>query len=240
MVGKMEKVKLLIESDRFIEVDNPFGEKSTDYICKNTFVFEKGKIYGIICEHGAGGESIARLLSNTTPLKGEKVFVDDVEIGASTIEKLGWYLGKVLYSRGLIKRELSFRQALEMAIKEQHYYEKVDDIVKEFHLTPSRLDYSLSQNCEWERWRMSMAIGYANNKKIYCFPWMNTMEFYDCLYNSSVFRFFKKLTREGAIIILPTSRKENVNKLVDHIVQIHNTRFEHCISESAYFKEYFK
>lgn len=240
MVGKMEKVKLLIESDRFIEVDNPFGEKSTDYICKNTFVFEKGKIYGIICEHGAGGESIARLLSNTTPLKGEKVFVDDVEIGASTIEKLCWYLGKVLYSRGLIKRELSFRQALEMAIKEQHYYEKVDDIVKEFHLTPSRLDYSLSQNCEWERWRMSMAIGYANNKKIYCFPWMNTLEFYDCLYNSSVFRFFKKLTREGAIIILPTSRKENVNKLVDHIVQIHNTRFEHCISESAYFKEYFK
>ena len=236
----MEKVKLLIESDRFIEVDNPFGEKSTDYICKNTFVFEKGKIYGIICEHGAGGESIARLLSNTTPLKGEKVFVDDVEIGASTIEKLGWYLGKVLYSRGLIKRELSFRQALEMAIKEQHYYEKVDDIVKEFHLTPSRLDYSLSQNCEWERWRMSMAIGYANNKKIYCFPWMNTLEFYDCLYNSSVFRFFKKLTREGAIIILPTFRKENVNKLVDHIVQIHNTRFEHCISESAYFKEYFK
>ncbi len=236
----MEKVKLLIESDRFIEVNNPFGEKSTDYICKNTFVFEKGKIYGIICEHGAGGESIARLLSNTTPLKGEKVFVDDVEIGASTIEKLGWYLGKVLYSRGLIKRELSFRQALEMAIKEQHYYEKVDDIVKEFHLTPSRLDYSLSQNCEWERWRMSMAIGYANNKKIYCFPWMNTLEFYDCLYNSSVFRFFKKLTREGAIIILPTSRKENVNKLVDHIVQIHNTRFEHCISESAYFKEYFK
>ncbi len=186
------------------------------------------------------GESIARLLSNTTPLKGEKVFVDDVEIGASTIEKLGWYLGKVLYSRGLIKRELSFRQALEMAMKEQHYYEKVDDIVKEFHLTPSRLDYSLSQNCEWERWRMSMAIGYANNKKIYCFPWMNTLEFYDCLYNSSVFRFFKKLTREGAIIILPTSRKENVNKLVDHIVQIHNTRFEHCISESAYFKEYFK
>lgn len=55
----MDKVKLVIERDRFIEVDNPFGEKSTDYICKNIFIFEKGKIYGIICEHGAGGESIA-------------------------------------------------------------------------------------------------------------------------------------------------------------------------------------
>lgn len=236
----MDKVKLVIERDRFIEVDNPFGEKSTDYICKNIFIFEKGKIYGIICEHGAGGESIARLLSNTTSLKGERVLIDDVEVETSTIEKFGWYLGKVLYSRGLIKRELSFRQALEMAIKEHHVYENIDDIVKEFHLTLGRLDYSLSCNCEWERWRMSMAIGYANNKKIYCFPWMDTLQFYDCLYNSSVFRFFKKFTKEGAIIILPTSRKENVNGFADSIIQIHSPRFEHCISESSYFKEYFK
>ena len=37
----MDKVKLVIERDRFIEVDNPFGEKSTDYICKNIFILKK-------------------------------------------------------------------------------------------------------------------------------------------------------------------------------------------------------
>lgn len=239
MVAVLEKVKLVIQEDRFIDVNNPFGEKSKDYVCANTFTFEKGKIYGLVCEHGGGGESISLLLSNTTPLEQEKVYIDDVEVGARDISKLGWYVGKQLYSRGLVKREQSSRKILENAIREYRRYEKLEDIVEEFHLTLGKLDYGLSKNCEWEMWRTSLAIGYANNKKIYCFPWMDTLRFYDCLYNSSVFRFFKKLTKEGAIIILPTSREENVNGFVDNVIRIHSPRYERIISESLYFKEHF-
>lgn len=134
---------------------------------------------------------------------------------------------------------MSSRKALEYAIKKYHRYERIDDIVAEFHLTPEKLDYGLSRNCEWEMWRTSMAIGYASGKKIYCFPWMDTLQFYDCMYNSSVFRFFKKISREGGIIILPTSRRKNVSGFVDSVIQIHSPRFEHSISESSYFKENF-
>ena len=56
MVAVLEKIKLVIEEDRFININNPFGERSQDYVCENTFIFEKGKIYGIVCEHGGGGE----------------------------------------------------------------------------------------------------------------------------------------------------------------------------------------
>lgn len=240
MVAVLEKIKLVIEGDRFINVNNPFGETSQDYVCENTFTFEKGTIYGIVCEHGGGGEAISLLLSRTIPLKQEKVYIDDMEVQDSKIEEIGWYVGKALYSRGFIKKEQSARQALEHAIKKYHRYEKIADIVEEFHLTQGRLDYGISRNCEWEMWRASMAIGYASNKMIYCFPWMDTLHFYDCMYNSSVFRFFKRLTGEGAIIILPTSRKENVNGFVDSVIQIHSPRFEHIISEAPYFKEYFK
>lgn len=69
----MEKIKLVIEGERFVEVNNPFGEKSWDYICENAFLFEQGKMYGIVCEHGAGGEAISLLLSNTILLEQEKV-----------------------------------------------------------------------------------------------------------------------------------------------------------------------
>lgn len=84
----LEKVRLVIEGDRFIDVNNPFGEKSKDYVCENTFIFEKGKIYGIVCEHGGGGESISLLLSNAVSLKEGKVYIDDVIVGTSDIEKL--------------------------------------------------------------------------------------------------------------------------------------------------------
>lgn len=239
MVAVLEKIKLIIQGDRFIDINNPFGEKSLDYICENTFIFEKGKIYGIVCEHGGGGEAISLLLSNEVSLKREKIYIDDIEIQGSDIKKIGWYVGKKLYSRGIIKREMSIRKSLKYAIKKSGRYKNIEDVIEEFHLTPNRLDYGLSKNCEWEKWRASMAIGYASNKIVYCFPWMDTLCFYDCMYNSSVFRFFKKLKKEGAIIILPTSREENVKGFVDDIIQIRSPRFEHVISDSLYFKEYF-
>jgi len=238
-VAVLEKVKLVIESERFIDVNNPYGEKSQDYISEGTYIFEAGKIYGVVCEHGGGGESVSLLLSDNTSLINERMYIDDVEVETSEIKKYGWYVGKALYSKGFMKKELSARKALEYAIEKYHRYEKVEDIADEFHLALDKLNYGLSNNCEWEKWRTSIAIGYACNKKIYCFPWMDTMTFYDCMYNSSVFRFFKKLISEGDIIILPTSREENIRGLANAIVKIRNPRFEHVVSESDYFKDYF-
>ncbi len=239
MVAVLEKIELVIEKDRIINIDNPFGEKSFDYICKNTFTFEKGKIYGIVCEHGGGGESISLLLTNETSMKQDKIFIDGLEVSEIDIANIGWYVGKEIYSQGLIKKELSIRKLLQNAISQYHRYETLEETIEEFGITAGILDCGLSKNCNWEKWRASLAIGYAGNKLVYCFPWLNTMYFYDCMYNSGVFRFFKKLKSEGAIIILPTSRKENVSGLVDEIIQIHSPRFEHVISDSSYFKEYF-
>ena len=238
MVANLEKIKL-ITKERIVSINNPFNEKSTDYISDNIFIFEKGKIYGIICEHGGGGEAVSLLLSNQILRKEEKIYFDDVEADAMDVQQAGWYMGKPLYSKKLIKKEVSIKKALKYAIKKYQKYENLDDIIEEFALSPDRLDYSLSRNCNWEKWRASLAIGYASNKTVYCFPWMNTLEFYDCLYNSSVFRLFKKLKDEGAIIILPTSRKENVAGIADEVIQIRSSRFEHVIADSQYFMEYF-
>lgn len=239
MVGKLEKLKLVIYEDRIINTNNPFGDKGRDYICKNNFVFEKGKIYGIVCEYGGGGEAVSLLLTNEVPLKQEKVFIDDSEANPADIEMLGWYVGKKICRNFIIKKEMSVRQLLENAIKKYNRYEKMEDIIEEFHLSPDKLHYGLSRNCEWQMWRASLAVGYASNKKIFCFPWMNTLYFYDCMYNSSVYRFFKKLKNEGSIIILPTSREKNVQGFVDEVIRINNPRFEHIISENSYFKEFF-
>ena len=38
------------------------------------------------------------------------------------------------------------------------------------------------------------------------------------MFNSSVFRFFKKITQNNGIIILPTSKEQNVQNLADEIL----------------------
>lgn len=237
MVAVLEKIKLIIDKERFVNVNNPFDEISQDYVCANTYEFESGKIYGIVCEHGGGGEAVSLLLSGEVLLKNERIIVDDREI--YSLNELGWYVGKRIYSQSIIKKEYTMKKAIERAIKQYHSFDNLDDIVKAFNLSPNKLNYGFSNNCEWEMWRISLALGYASKKKIFCFPWMNTLQFYDCMYNSSVFRFFRKFKEEGIIIILPTSRAENIKGIADNIIRIQNTRFKHTISESEYFKDYF-
>ena len=234
----MEKVRLETK-ERFLDIRNPFGDRGRDYTEDNVFIFERGKIYGIVCEYGGGGEAVSLLLTNEIQRKEEKVYFDDVEVDGKTVQRAGWYMGKPLYSGKLIKREIRIGKALDYAVKKYHKYESVDGIIEDFGLSPFRLKYGLSSNCFWEKWRASLAIGYASDRTIYCFPWMNTLVFNDCIYVSVVFRLFRRLKDEGAIIILPTSRRENVEGFVDEVIQIHSRRFEHVITDNDFFKENF-
>lgn len=233
----MEKVRVVTKQG-FIHVCNHIGERGIEYINNNEFTFEKGKIYGLIGEHGSGGEIISSLLSGRIKLNENVIYFDDVKVNETSIQDSGWYVGKNEYAAGIIKKEMSAKKAINSAINKYHRYENINEIIEDFHLTSGRLNYELSKY-SGERMRVSLAIGYANNKTIYCFPWMNTGYFYDIILSSGVFRFFKRLKEEGCIIILPTSRKENVAGLVDEVIEIDNPRFKQVISESEYFKQYF-
>lgn len=233
----MEKIKL-ITKESLVHVKNPFCESIVDYLTDNTFVFDKGKIYGIICEHGSGGDAISAIMSNYVICKTAEVYIDDAKATALDVKNLGWYVGKSEYTKGLITREISARKALINAVKKYQRYNSIDEVIEDFHLTSGRLNYELSKY-SGEKWRASLAIGYACRKEVYCFSWLNTAHFSSILLSSGVFRFFKRLKEEGCIIILPTSRKENVAGLVDEVIEIDNPRFKQVISESEYFKQYF-
>lgn len=238
MVGILEEIKL-ITKQRVELLRNCFGEVQNDVIDEETFLLEKGKIYGIVSEHGEGGEMLSALMSGRIPLKEEKVYFDGVKVLSYELQNMGWYVGKLEHAYGILKKEISVRKALNYAIKKYQRYKKIDDVIEDFHLTPDKLDYPLSKY-SGERWRASLAVGYACKKEIYCFSWMNTRCFSDILLSSGVFRFFERLKEEGSIIILPTSRKENVSGFVDEIIETNVSRNKIIISEHPYFKEHFR
>ena len=225
----MEIVRLNVKKDRIIHCKNPFGEEYNDYLYKNDYIFEVGKTYGVICEHGEGGESLSLLLSSEKELVSEEILIDNGCL--SSVEEIGWYVGKSIYSNSILNKEITQKKSIEMAIHKYRRYDNISDIINDFHLSDNKLDYSFSNNTEWERWRTSFALGYASNKKIFCFPWMNSLQFYDCMYNSSVYRFFDKIKEEKGIVILPTSKKKNVVGLVDDIIVINNPRFDRSFTD---------
>lgn len=53
---------------------------------------------------GRRGEAISLLLTNEIPREEEKVYFDDVEMDAGTVQRAGWYMGKPLYLFGEIDK----------------------------------------------------------------------------------------------------------------------------------------
>lgn len=233
MVAILEEIKLITKR-RTEQVKNAFNELQIDCTLEKTFCFKRGKIYGIIGEQGEGGELISSVLSGRIPIIEEEIYYDGVKLNNKNLQKIGWYVGKREYYEGIIKKEKRVEKALTDAIKKYKRYNNLEEIVKEFNLTPDRLNYEISRY-SGERWRASLAIGYASLKEIYCFSWMNTACFNSILLSSGVFRFFKKMKEEGLIIVLPTSRKDNVIGLADEIIEIDNPEYKCIISEDPYF-----
>ena len=230
MVEILEKVKI-VTKDQIIHVQNYLGEKYIEHVSDNCMILESGKCYGIIGESGSGGEVIASILSGNIYLKEQKIYVDSMKLDKKNIQKYGWYVGKKEYSKGIMKHEISVKKALNSAIMKYHKFDTLEEAMEMFHLKKELIEYKIYQY-GWEKLRASLAIGYANNKKIFCFPWMNSHFFYYSMTSSLVYRFFNKLKAEGCIIVLFTSKEENVKGLVDETIQINNPHFNYTVADN--------
>ena len=136
----MEIVRLNVKKDRIIHCKNPFGEEYNDYLYKNDYIFEVGKTYGVICEHGEGGESLSLLLSSEKELVSEEILIDNGCL--SSVEEIGWYVGKSIYSNSILNKEITQKKSIEMAIHKYRRYDNISDIINDFHLSDNKLDYS--------------------------------------------------------------------------------------------------
>lgn len=223
----MEKIELITESG-CEKIKNYCGEINFEYIGNETFSFCKGKVYGIVGEHGEGGEYISSVLSNNIKPRNVQIKMDGQIVTNYTKQKIGWYVGAPIFNA--LRKEVTVKRALEYAIRKYQKYENIDLILKEFHLTKERICYPLSYYSH-ERWRASLAIGYASKKNIYCFPWMNSMFFRENLEFSRSYLFFDKIIMGGGVVILPTSKKENLYGLTDDIIIINDCRFSSQITK---------
>lgn len=206
-----------------------------DLLYDTQFEFESGKTYGLIGEYGSGGWALSRILSGQEPIQNEKIFLDDVQMPNDMFNKLGWYVGKPIYSAKFIRKEKTVKQCL---IESKRGIENIVDIMKDFHLSEDRLDYGIT-NLGYEGWRASLAIGFVKGKKIFAFPYMDTSMLYDIMTIGGIYMCLDKLKENGSIIILPTSREENVHLIADEIVKLCNPRFKLKCSENEYVKDYY-
>lgn len=218
---ELEKQKVKMELfDRIIVPESVRHEfRNCEYFYEAKFEFERGKLYGILGEHGEGGGGLSWLLSGRDVIRDEKITVFGKEYKMGETVEEGWYLGE-----GIPGMDKTARKEIAAALKMSKSGLSVQDIVDKFHLTEDRLDVKV-RYYSWEIWRLSAAIGYALGKKIFCFPAIDTHMIIELVRNTAFYIYVEKLRREGCILLLPSSNREILENLADEIIELNNPRF---------------
>lgn len=230
----MEKLKLFT-TERIIDTKFNNSQKETEFLYKANFEFIHG-CYGLIGEHGSGGGAISYILSGECKIEDEEIIYNENKIVSPTFSE-GWYVGNYT-SLNRQDRECKLEKVFQKNFKENGTYSTIDEIFRDFHIDNKLLESKISE-CGWQMWRVSLALGICKNKKVFCFPWINSAYLYDLMINACMYKCLDILKQQGKIIILPTSRQENLKPIIDDYFIINNPWFNRIMSDNIHVKNYF-
>lgn len=207
----------LVAVNRFINFEPYF----VDTITEDSYTFSGGNLYGLIGEYGSGNDFLSCYLTEKIDIvdkrKGEDILINNKIVDKNTLNCLvasvGFNTNKFIFSfTRTVRRELLY------GLKQSKKNETLDHIVDIFGLTPERLDRKL-KHLSWERWRAYLAMGYAHNKKIFCFPYCNSGLIWE-FERIGVMKCLDILKKDGAIILLPAPFKKCLSKYTDNFLEV--------------------
>lgn len=186
--------------------------KIRDTIGHFSYIFKSG-IYVIEGECTIGGWALSTLLSGREKLTSGQILIDNEIVSCKELQKYSCYVGE---DSGLKKwfgiMHMSVSEQIKYGIKKGLTNDSVDEIKNKFKLSDGRFDRRMKY-FSGERWRASMAIGYALGKRIYCFPWISgkfIMKFENCFQTC-----FQPLLESESTIIIPTTNHHALENIVD-------------------------
>lgn len=183
-----------------------------------SYKFKSG-IYVLEGDCATGGWALSTVLAGKDKFMKGEVWIDNNLISVDELKKYTCYVGEDAGLRKFLGvKSMTVAEQIQYGIKKGFSYcDNIEDLKSKFGLSSGRFNRQIKY-CSGERWRVSMAIGYAMGKSIYCFPWVNKRlvnSLSDCLKTC-----FTLLLEKGAIIIVPTSDHTVLNQFAEKIAII--------------------
>lgn len=187
-----------------------------------TYQFVPGNIYGLISDFGCGSWALSTCLGGRcgSVVKGS-VFVNDRKMDCNELSRYSCFVGEKFFD-GINSNNnvLTANECIKKALEISQLSFTVDEIKKMFGLSEERFNRDL--NCVGvEINRISIAIGFALGKEIFCYPWMNTHELIGFLDINTL----NILKRHNKIVLIPACRaalKTPIKKAFNYIINFHS------------------
>lgn len=183
------------------------------------FEIYAGTLNGIVGEFGTGGAILSYILSNNRKFYEGKIYIDDKKEMLSSIVKNSWYIGYDIYGSHRPLWRKTIKEQIADGVQLSYIDLNVDAIQDMFEISEVGAKKSI-QKAGFERWKASIAIGFAYGKKIFCYPWMNSKDIESL--KEQMTQSIKVLIDNNCIVILPTTKEKNITQLSSkyHIVNV--------------------
>ncbi len=193
-----------------------------DWISQFSHDFFYGKSYLLDAELGKGAWALSWIIGGLlNPVHGE-ILKDGTPFNQNERLKEAWFVRKsefIGFRAGRRSVKAYVQQGLKKARKP--YLQSEQEIIERFYLTPERYGRSVRQ-LSHEGWRASCAIGIAQEKKIFCFPYIEYVRPYlvEEYYDSWLKPVVDLLRDSGALVLIPAIATPLTEKLCDEVVHI--------------------
>ncbi len=173
-------------------------------------------------ECATGGWALSSILSGRSEFDGQILLDGSICTQKQLMMNYGCYAGDRLIKPSLFSKKISIKDQIEFGVSQGKSFGYTTEQIKDlFGLSSERFSRTIEQT-GIERWRCSLAIGFANGRVIYCFPWMNSIKLLElkrCLQEC-----LPILDRINAIVLIPTTFCSSLNDIKKDfsIVKLHN------------------
>ncbi len=215
----------LTGKDIYFDAKPPYHFETLNYI---TFAFEFGKTYVLDGWPWDGGETLSWIIGGLIEQTHGAILNNNSVYTLKNRQKDAWCVRQsVVKVRRFSFRDATVQDEIKHGLKAaaDQYLKTEKEIIDRFGLTPERYIRPL-RTLSHEAWRASCAIGLANSRKIFCFPYMRP-DFINDNYDLWFKLTIDALREAGALVLVPTTALgvKNMQGLCDQVVPI-KTRFE--------------
>lgn len=173
--------------------------------------FRFGEAYCLEGTIDSGAWGLSWVISGVVAESSGRIMIDNQILQKDARKKICCPVGvskrKFFHDNTIIGQ---IRQGIERS--GQKYFRTAEEVVDKLHLSSERLDRRLDQ-LSGERWRASIAIGLANNRQIYCFPWMKP-EFISTFRDLWFAELIDYLKFNKTLVLIPTNNHHQLDKIV--------------------------
>jgi hypothetical protein len=216
----MIKIQLLNFQDGVECKSILFTSKESFFKVSHSFV--GGNIYGLISDFGCGSWGLVTCLGGRCEHPDGEVFLNDERIECSELKKYSCFISESLYD-GINSTQdyLTPRKCIEKALSISGLPYTVEEIKNMFNLSGDGINCPVNdgrfnrdlRHVSGEIWNISIAVGFALGKEIFCFPWLNEREI------SRVQEPHIKILKENKkIVLIPSNQKKPLKRVCDEIL----------------------